>query len=255
MIKDNFSINRVKPAFCGDFFAARPFEIRGILINHKVVEVSNPSYSRFTIDEARIGTKIGTKGLIECNAASIYGKNCSNNFVMHLCPDRESFFGNLPDNLIKLCKNFKNAVNLLKNENIKPEGLIYGARYKGGRLIDQNKQSRHLTVILKHLMEKSGIVPTVMAGAQYEKSIFYNGQDTWYFGANCCQGGEKEYLMDAFEYVRIAPTDRIKFSDSDWIEGKEGSLSKGNLEISFSEVLEKHGLDIEKTLKMIDKHI
>ncbi len=68
----------------------------------------------------------------DCNAVSIFGINTDKNLVMHLCPDAfgDYFFGNPSRNIKKLADKFKEAVDKLRQEGIKPEGLIFGGNYK-----------------------------------------------------------------------------------------------------------------------------
>lgn len=194
------------------------------------------------------GKDIGSKSIYMCNAGGITGGNTHNNLVFHTFPD--SFFGILfRKNLAALKQEFKKTVELLKKEKKEPEAFIFGG--DGGF-----ETSKHLLVVLKHLMEQSGINPTIFWGSGIStgsccaKNIFYQGErKTWLANMQAWVGSglpfadltQKMSVLKSFEYIRVSPKDNIKFSDVGWVSGADGSLNKGELDISYKEVLGKYG--------------
>lgn len=214
------------------------------LFRKDVVNVSE--FSRFKlvpkydVKESRRGSKIGTAGMVMCNAGGITGENTSNNFVFHLYP-RDFFVKSLESNLITLAQKFNKTLMMLKQEGKKPEGLVFGGD-------NTYEKSKDLLVVLKHFFESHNIIPTIFWGTdgnkysynQKDKNIYYDGINTWL--VNVIRKNTRNKAVGSFEYIRISPDDRVKFSDTGWISGKDGNLNKGQLDLTIHDVLKKHGL-------------
>ncbi|MEI8390009.1 MAG: hypothetical protein WCG23_09005 [bacterium] len=240
---NNYTIQRNKPSFSAHIKMCSYSKIEKYL--ESGIEVSGGYNAMYNIAEASYGKKIGTRRICDCNAVSIFGKNTVNNLVMHLCPDDESIFGNLAENLIALGEKFRNTVNLLKQEGIKPEGLIFGGNYR-------YPKSKELTVILKYFLEKVGINPTIFAGTEGSKNIFYQGNlNTWMTNIKNIEKNEKSHVMKAFDYIRVAPEDVVEFSDIK-VKGTDESLKKGHIGFTIHDVLNKYVLDPETVLKQVN---
>lgn len=202
--------------------------------------VANPSI-QYSVDEAIHGNKLGTAGILMCNGGGITGGNTDKNLVFHLFGD--FFMRDLAVNFKKLDKKFEETVALLKKENKKPQVLIFGGQ-------ERDFESKDLMVILKYLIEKFKLNHTVFWGTKIinssdhgEKNIFYKGKiDTWFVNLNNLGTNflKKKKVLDSFNYVRVSPNDRVKFSDTDWISGKDGSLNKGQLDLTIHDVLKKY---------------
>ena len=221
------------------------------IIQETVVEVGHCICS---VEQTQSGKNIGTSGILMCNAGGITGGNTDNNLMFHLYPDR--FFGNLPQNLIKLKQKFQKTLSSLKQEQKEPQALIFGGDIK-------SEDSKDLMVVLKHFFEKYKIDHTVFWGtgnknkplSYSEKNIFYDGnKDTWY--VNLMKSGEsvldKEKALDSFNFIEVSSKDKVKFSDTGWLSGKEKGLCKGNLDLTVEDVFRKHGTD-PKILEALSK--
>lgn len=210
------------------------------------IRVSPTSNAKFSVEEAQHGKEIGTLGMLMCNAGGITGGNTNNNLVFHLFP--KDFFANLSENFVKVEQKFRETITAIKQEKKEPQALIFGGDVK-------YDDSKDLLVVLKHFMEKFKINHTIFWGSGKknkinfaEKNIFYDGkQDTW--NVNLYNGGlnylEKEYVLDAFNYVKVSPKDKIKFASKDWISGQDESLNKGQLDLTIEDVLKKYGVNPE----------
>ena len=240
---NNYTIQRNKPSFSAHYKMCAYSKITKLL--EEVIEFSGGRNAMYNLEEARHGKEIGTGHICDCNAVSIFGENTVNNLVLHLCPNYESFFGNLDENLITLGEKFRNTVNSLKQEGIKPEGLIFGGNYR-------YPQSKELTVILKYFLEKVGINPTIFAGTEGSKNIFYQGNSNiWMTNIKNIENNEKSHVMKAFDYVRVAPEDVVEFSDIK-VNGTDESLKKGNIGFTIHDVLNQYVLDPEMVLKRVN---
>lgn len=198
---------------------------------------------KFDVKESRRGRKIGTAGMVMCNAGGITGLDTKNNLVFHLYP-RDFIKNNLEANLISLSKKFKETLQKLKKEGKTPEGLIFGGT-------DTYEHSRELLVILKHFFEVNNIKPTIFWGTDgnkfgYElrdKNIYYNGVNTWL--VNVIRKITRNKAVNSFDFIRVSPNDRVKFSNTDWISGKNGSLNKGHIDLTIQDVLKKYNVSPE----------
>lgn len=237
MIK-NCTIHRNNPAFSANIEFCEVNKIEKCL--KQGIEVSGGRDPLFSIGEAQFGIRIGTMGMQNCNALGITGKKTANNLVMHLCSCSECFFNDLSGNLIKLGKKIREAKKVLLAEGEIPEGLIFGGNYFWSH-------SKDLTVILKYCLEKYGIKPTIFTGAIDSKNAFYNGEENkWLVNGQGLRSLKKQGVIADFSYVRISPEDRVKFSDTDWISGKDCSLNKGELGLTIEDVLNVYEVDPKK---------
>ncbi|OGH99965.1 MAG: hypothetical protein A2039_05815 [Candidatus Melainabacteria bacterium GWA2_34_9] len=191
------------------------------------------------------GKEIGTDGILMCNAGGITGGETNNNLVFHIFPPH--FFDDLSRNFKQLEIKFKETISSLRQEQKGPQALIFGGDVK-------YDDSKEVMVVLKHFFEKFKIDHTVFWGTgnknnrfnSSEKNIFYDGnKDTWH--VNLVKSGES--VLDAanahnsFDYIKLSSKDKIKFSDTDWINGKDGRLDKGHLYLTIEDVFRKYGVD------------
>ncbi len=123
-------------------------------------------------DNSEFGKKIGTSGILMCNAGGITGGNTDNNLIFHIFGD--FFLKNLTKDLKELQKNIRKTLNIFVKEKRKPQAFIFG-----GESCD--KESKDSFVILKYLLEKFKIDHTVFWGTGesnlgdfFEKNIFYD---------------------------------------------------------------------------------
>lgn len=199
--------------------------------------------------EPEWGKKIGTSGILMCNAGGVTAGDTRNNLLFHL--PGNFFLSDLTRNLIALEQRFIKTLNAFKQKNRTPNGLIVGGE-------TENQHSQDLLVILKHLFDKYKIKHTIFWGTEnshpvggwvnpndwLEKNIFYDGRkDTWH--VNLVKGESnnmltKREVLDSFNYIRVSPDDRIKFSDTDWISGEERSLNKEPFYIKAEDVLKRN---------------
>lgn len=201
---------------------------------------------RYTVESSKRAERIGTLDIYDCNAGGITGGNTKNNLVFHLLPSL--FMKNLSENLVALEQKFRETVSLLKKEKIKPQGLIFGGD-------TDYADSKDLLVILKYFFDKFKIKPTVFWGTSGRKTNDYHVKNIFYKGKtdNCLLNLrhymtdtdllEKNKVLNAFDYVRVSPKDKVKFSDTGWISGKDKNLRKGKLDLSIQDVLRKYGVD------------
>ena len=205
------------------------------------------------------GKELGADFIIMCNTSGITGGETNNNMGLHLLG--KDIFKDLVKSFEELNTIFGEIVSALRGEGKIPSGLIYG-----GEKINNNNDSQDFMVILKYLFERNGVSPTVFWGTKkadhlenvteksrgcyFHKSMFYSGNtdDEWSLslsipGIKECITTKKE-VCDAFDYIRIAWGDKIKFSDTDWVSGAGGSLNKGTVGLSIEDVLKKHNVSL-----------
>jgi len=239
-------INRLTNIKTQPAFAARLHVVdysNFISTSKKGIEVTSTLSDRFVPECGKSGENLWTYGLRNCNSLAITAENSKNNLLLHLCSCSKCFFKNLSENMQQTADKINQTKKLILQEGKTPEGIIFGGDYSA-------YHSKELTAVLKFLVKAQNIEHSVISGAPGDKNIFCNGSKNE-IQLNLGYFTKKDDFGNSFECIEFSPNDKIKFSDTEWMNAKEAKVETGELDLSIEDVLLTHNLHPDKVLNSL----